>query len=84
MHRGPAWALSPEVRNTIETKIPNRVEIESIEPRPTLDSLVIVCVHLHVGVRQHAPYIKRDHYIGVCIGYASGYASGGQLFCQTR
>ena len=36
---GPAWVLSPEDRSNIETKIPNHVEIESIEPRPTLKCL---------------------------------------------
>ena len=33
---GPAWASGPEDRSNIETKIPIHVEIESIEPRPTL------------------------------------------------
>ena len=33
---GPAWALGPEDRSDVETKIPSHVEIESIEPRPTL------------------------------------------------
>ena len=33
---GPAWALGPDDRSNIETEIPSRVEIESMEPRPTL------------------------------------------------
>ena len=33
---GPAWALGPEDRNNIETELPNHVEFESIELRPTL------------------------------------------------
>ena len=33
---GPAWVLGPEDRSSIETEIPNHVETESIEPRPTL------------------------------------------------
>ena len=36
---GPAWALGPEDRSDIETKTPNHVEIESIEPRPSLPFL---------------------------------------------
>ena len=32
---GPAWVLGPEDRSNVETEIPNHVEIESIEPRPT-------------------------------------------------
>ena len=32
---GPAWVLSPEDRSDIEAGL-NHVEIESIEPRPTL------------------------------------------------
>ena len=33
---GPAWAVGPEDRSSIETEIPNHLEIKSIEPRPTL------------------------------------------------
>ena len=36
---GPAWVWGPEDRSNIETEIPNHVEIESIEPRPTLQSV---------------------------------------------
>ena len=32
---GPKWDSSPEDRNSIEAEMPNRVEVESIEPRPT-------------------------------------------------
>ena len=36
---GPAWVLGPEDRSNIETKTPRHVEIESNEPRPTLDAM---------------------------------------------
>ena len=33
---GPAWVLGPRDRSDIETEMLVRVEIESVEPRPTL------------------------------------------------
>ena len=33
---GPAWVLGPEDRSDLEANMPKRVEIESIEPSPSL------------------------------------------------
>ena len=46
---GPARVLGPEDRSNIESKTSNHVEIESIEPRPTLVS------RSACGVRQGMP-----------------------------
>ena len=50
---------------------------------------IVVCLHgtiaIAISIYGRAPICpihKRDHRIGVCIGYASGYGSSDHPFCQ--